>query len=121
MASEMVQMNVRIPRALKVAGDEALASVGFTPSEVVRAVWEKAAKRGKDLAEVIGVLRGKGEEAAVTVNKEAIEPVLSAQRAITEGMRELGVDLSASQAPALSYKELREMARLERLQEKGLM
>lgn len=121
MAAEMVQMNVRIPRALKVAGDEALASAGFTPSEVVRAVWEKAARRGKDLAEVIGALRGKDEKEPVTVDTKAIEPVLSAQRAITEGMKELGVDLGASQAPVLSYDELREMAYLERLQEKGLM
>ncbi len=35
-----VQMNVRIDRQLKEAGDTVLAHVGMTPSQAVRALWE---------------------------------------------------------------------------------
>lgn len=35
-----VQMNVRIDRQLKEAGDAVLAHIGMTPSQAVRALWE---------------------------------------------------------------------------------
>ncbi len=35
-----VQMNVRIDRQLKEAGDTVLANIGMTPSQAVRALWE---------------------------------------------------------------------------------
>ena len=35
-----VQMNVRIDRQLKEAGDTVLAHIGMTPSQAVRALWE---------------------------------------------------------------------------------
>ena len=35
-----VQMNVRIDRQLKEAGDAVLAHLGMTPSQAVRALWE---------------------------------------------------------------------------------
>ena len=35
-----VQMNVRIDRQLKEAGDAVLAHIGRTPSQAVRALWE---------------------------------------------------------------------------------
>ena len=34
-----VQMNVRIDRDLKSAGDAAFEDIGYTPTEVVREVW----------------------------------------------------------------------------------
>lgn len=38
--SRPVQMNVRIDRQLKEAGDAVLAHIGMTPSQAVRALWE---------------------------------------------------------------------------------
>ena len=35
-----IQMNVRIDRQLKEAGDAVLAHIGMTPSQAVRALWE---------------------------------------------------------------------------------
>lgn len=35
-----IQMNVRIDRQLKEAGDTVLAHIGMTPSQAVRALWE---------------------------------------------------------------------------------
>lgn len=38
--TRLVQMNVRIDRQLKEAGDTVLAHIGMTPSQAVRALWE---------------------------------------------------------------------------------
>ncbi len=38
--SRPVQMNVRIDRQLKEAGDAVLTHIGMTPSQAVRALWE---------------------------------------------------------------------------------
>lgn len=46
------QLNIRMDRSLKEAGDAALAQIGLNPSQAVRALWEKASRRGKDLEEV---------------------------------------------------------------------
>ncbi|MDO4502224.1 MAG: hypothetical protein Q4D06_03475 [Coriobacteriia bacterium] len=50
--STATQMNIRIPSSLKSQGDKALASIGLTPSEAVRSLWEKASKRGADLDQI---------------------------------------------------------------------
>ena len=39
----MAQINVRIERPSKEAGDEALARAGLTPSQVVRELWQNLA------------------------------------------------------------------------------
>ena len=41
---DAVQMNVRIDRELKREGDAALATIGYTPSQAVRALWENAVR-----------------------------------------------------------------------------
>lgn len=41
-----VQMNVRIDAKTKAHGDAVFARSGFTPSQVVRAVWEYAGRTG---------------------------------------------------------------------------
>lgn len=42
-----VQMNVRLDRQLKEAGDAVLASLGMTPSQAVRELWEYLVERGR--------------------------------------------------------------------------
>ncbi len=39
-ATAAAQVNVRMDRALKEAGDTSLAEVGLSPSDAVRALWE---------------------------------------------------------------------------------
>ena len=56
--TSIVQINARLEQPLKQAGNDALASIGFSPSEAIRALWEKAARRGKDLEEVQMLLSG---------------------------------------------------------------
>lgn len=46
------QLNVRMSADLRDRGSAALESIGLTPSRAVRALWEKASRRGKDLEEI---------------------------------------------------------------------
>ncbi|MBQ9007113.1 MAG: hypothetical protein IJ092_12205 [Atopobiaceae bacterium] len=50
------QVNVRMNAAVKDAGDEALAEVGLSPSEVVRALWEAVGARGEKREQVLAAL-----------------------------------------------------------------
>ena len=42
-----IQMNVRIDRQLKEAGDAVLAHIGMTPSKAVRTLWEYLVVNGR--------------------------------------------------------------------------
>lgn len=46
MATQAVQLNVRMDRALRDAGNAALAQEGWSPTEFIRAAWKKLAQRG---------------------------------------------------------------------------
>lgn len=118
MAELAAQMNVRMSRSVKEAGDAALASAGFSPSEVVRTIWEKAARRGKDLEDVVRLLAPSVERAPA---EDADNPVLRGCRIVADGMRELGIEMSRVSIPVLSYEELREQALADRLEERGLL
>ncbi len=109
------QMNVRIPTEVKLAGDQAFLAEGLTPSEVVRCIWEKAARRGRDLQDVLNVVRGKTSTSVTTNHFE------SASMEVTSQMRALGVDLSAEDEDQPSDSELLEMAYYEKADERGLL
>lgn len=59
-----VQMNVRMDRQLKEAGDAVLASLGMTPSQAVRALWEYLVVNGR--------MPSKGDAAAPV--SDGVEP-----------------------------------------------
>ena len=68
MASKMAQLNVRMDPELKAAGDSVLDLYGISPSELIRALWEKIAS---------------GEEAFGQVAKAlAAEPAVGKPRVI---------------------------------------
>ena len=115
MATALVQMNIRIPAETKSAGDKALISEGLTPTEVVRSVWEKAARRGKDLQRVLDLVREPGKV------KSASCPFEAASEMVNSEMLALGVDLSNSRCERLSADELLEMAYFEKAYERGLL
>lgn len=50
------QINVRMNAAVKDAGDKALAEVGLSPSEAVRALWEAVSARGETRERVLAAL-----------------------------------------------------------------
>ena len=116
-----VQLNARMSRSLKQSGDEALALIGLSPTQAVRALWEKASRRGKDLEEVKELLcsEDSGESPARTQTDKA----LVEGRAIVEQFyAKLGIDYSELKRPEdmPSDKELLEEALYERMVERGL-
>lgn len=50
------QVNVRMNAEVKEAGDAALAEVGLSPSEAVRALWEAVGARGEVRERVLAAL-----------------------------------------------------------------
>ena len=56
MATKMAQLNVRMDPELKAAGDSVLDLYGVSPSELVRALWEKIAKGETSFKQVVETL-----------------------------------------------------------------
>ena len=54
--SSMVQLNVRMRPELKARGDSVLELYGVSPSELVRALWEKISLGGEAFAQVVEAL-----------------------------------------------------------------
>ena len=115
MATAAVQMNVRIPSQLKSKGDAALASVGISPSEAVRGLWEKAAQRGEGLFQVVTLLNEPAQ-----AKRGVDDPALLGSSIVDDALRELGISISHN-VPELSDEELLELAMSERLSERGLL
>ena len=63
------QINVRLDARRKEAGDAALREVGISPSEIVRALWDKVAQRGQALQDVVDVLYA-SEDDEVALERE---------------------------------------------------
>lgn len=119
MSTATVQMNVRMPAELKAQGDAALASEGVSPSAAVRAVWEKAARRGGDLAELMNLFRPKS-----SIEKMAGgfgNPFEEVSQEISSKMLSLGIDFSSPNSCDLSDAELLEMAYYDKARERGTL
>lgn len=110
------QLNARLDCDLKASGDEALLLIGLSPTQAVRALWEKAAKRGNDLEQVAALL---SPEAQKTEQSGADEVVRSGWAFMDEAYESLGISLDAvSDLP--DDNEMLENALYEKLVERGL-
>lgn len=139
MATLTSQMNIRIDASLKQRGDAAFASMGYTTSEVVRAIWSLAASgsHGMDALKSVlakGTIAERKElsertmaDATAKDEREANEP-LSEEEAVARLMpwelfdyyaAKLGGDYEVV-PPTLSDDELLETALVERLRERGV-
>ena len=115
------QINVRMSRSLKQSGDEALALIGLSPTQAIRALWEKASLRGKDLEDVRALLRGGGE--GVGHEQSRADDVLIEGWTIVERVfAEHGIDYGGLERPddMPGDAQLLEEALLDRMAEKGL-
>lgn len=115
------QMNTRIDEELKTAGGEWLRALGYTPSQAIRLLWECAAHGAVDLKPLRQVMSicedvaDKEKEERHRRMRRAIAKAPSLHREICDA---IGID-SIPPMPALSDKELRELAYLDRAIEKG--
>lgn len=115
------QINIRMDRSLKEAGDAALAQIGLNPSQAVRALWEKASQRGKDLEEVSALLCERNKQHSKDEGKAGEDEELHASWTLVEdtlashGM----VYMPTNDSP--DDKAMLEEALYERLVERGLV
>ena len=118
--SDMVQLNIRIDRELKAEGDSALSLIGFSTSEAVRALWKKAARRGKDLEEVAELLSSTTDRKMRTGASDEEQDVVQQGWEFMDGVyASLGVDPEAER-DLPSDDDLLESALYERMVERGL-
>lgn len=82
-----VQMNVRIDEETKRRGDEVFARAGFTPSQVVRAVWEYADAKG----DVPDFMRAPDPDAFDAERRRRIALAEEGARLVDEFYREQGI------------------------------
>lgn len=116
--AQTAQVNVRMDATLKQAGDAALEEAGLTPSAAVRALWQKASKRGQDLEEVVQLCRP-ADTAANAPAPAAKASLLRGSRIVEAGMQAL--DISQLHVQEGSDAELLEAALLERYEGRGLL
>ena len=124
-AMDAVQMNVRIDRELKREGDAALATVGYTPSQAVRALWENAVRlrRNPDalrnyLAEqgatpLARPTAGEGKETPWEED-EGLRTHEARMQAIRQRFADIGIDTSAPYADNEDDDDAREAILFER-------
>ncbi|WP_080800008.1 translation repressor RelB [Arabiibacter massiliensis] len=122
MASDTVQMNTRIGRALKDNGDAALERAGYSPSQAVRKLWEFAARNAHNPRAIQNLLEDEDEAARSEAEEERArrrEVALRGANIMAEAYERLGITPSDWTKNA-SYEEMRDYALLERLRERGL-
>lgn len=88
----MEQLNVRMDSELKEKGTAALASIGLTPTEAVRALWQRAAERGESLEKVRALVEGEPAEEETTTYPNGFR---EAWKAMDETLKILGLDKAA--------------------------
>ena len=113
----LTQMNVRMGSQLKLTGDEALSSIGFTPTQAVRTLWQYAALRGEALEEVRQLLmKAKRGAAQAEAGPSALE---AGWRIIPDGMAQIGISAEAMARAVQDDTSLIDGARNERAKQKG--
>lgn len=118
------QMNIRIDSTLKAEGDSVFASLGMSPSEAVRALYEAAVRYRYDSTTLQSFLTGKASEEAVESFAENPKLKLAEEgrKIVERGRRELGISEEAMQRvwATTTDEELLEQAMYERMVERGL-
>ncbi len=111
----MVQLNVRMARDLRDAGNASLEGRGLSPSEFVRAVWDKLAKRGEDLESLLEAVFPADAEPALSD-----DPIVRGQLLYDEALAVAGVSRTSVKTDKRPFVEMMEDALLERWDERGL-
>lgn len=113
---EATQMNVRLDRAVKRAGDAVLEARGCTPSRLVRALWEYLSVQGR-VPDALERMLGQ-EEVDAGAAPAADDGHDAGARLVASFYEGLGV--SEPQRPAPDYAALRDEWADERLAKWGL-
>lgn len=112
----MTQMNTRIDDALKREGDAVFAQIGLSPSEVVRSVWEYAARHAEAPAVVTTALSESAQKALLTETAFRTALAEKSSSLIAEYRESIGAP-APDKLDVIDYRALREKAWSEKLQE----
>ena len=117
MATQMAQLNVRMTPELKAAGDSVLDLYGVSPSELVRAVWEKIAAGDEAFRQIVDTLTFEPTAGSVKRSKRyaAMKMIERIEQRQAEFEREFGLD-PATYVP-LTDDELNELVYQDYLEE----
>ena len=111
------QMNIRMDASLKSSGNAAIAKLGFTPSQVVRALWEYIVVQGALPGALASSLRAAESEQAVSSGSDAGHPDEGAAL-VSTFYQTIGIEEPAR--GGIDYNELHELAAAEQLKKWGL-
>lgn len=111
-----VQLNVRIDKDLRDAGNAALESKGLSPSTFIRGIWNRLAQRGEALESLCEIV----DDSKVSA-PAAIDPLEQGQLLYTHLLHDVGLN----ETTRLSFgsgddKSRLEEALYEQWHEKGL-
>ena len=115
-----VQMNVRIEAGLKERGDRVFERLGYTPSQVVRAVWEYAASHDDAPAIVERMLRS-GRDEATSIERELRDFELAQGRVLVDDFCHMHAIPDSARPEDIDYDQVLEQAYLDRLKTRGLL
>lgn len=110
------QMNIRMDSALKASGNAVIAKLGYTPSQVVRALWEFATVQGTLPPALTHLLRG--DQAAGATDGDTPDRMSEGAAIVSTFYQEVGIEEPVD--GAVDYDELRELAAAEQLEKWGL-
>lgn len=117
------QMNIRIDGALKAEGDSVLESLGFSPSEAVRAFYEVVVKHRYDPSFLASLLSGQNDSEALQASSEnpKLEAARKGRSIVSSARTRLGItERAIRECGQISDRELLEEALFERMVERGL-
>ncbi len=124
--TKTVQMNTRIDAGIKAAGDRAFSRLGYTPSQVVRIIWNFAARHENDPQALHEYLDAANNEFSPDLHDHAERhnALYEEWGLLDEAYHELGITLHTPEDDAermAYYDELREEALWERLNEREIL
>lgn len=116
------QVNARIDSTLKEKGDRALSSIGYTPTQAIRSLWEFCSRAGHDkraLKSEFEMLEGvRSADEPVSEIQQRIDRVKEGPLIVERALQEMGV--SNPTPSGLSDEELLEHAYREKWADRGL-
>lgn len=119
----MTQMNVRLDEGLKRSGDAAFAAVGYTPTQVVRRIWERASEAADDPEALVALVNG--TRAGQARDKALLEENATTLGAVDALLSRLGTPWLGTPYEGAPYERdyegLRWRAYQEKAAERGLL
>ena len=109
------QMNIRMDSALKASGNAVIAELGYTPSQVVRALWEFATIQGTLPPALTHLLRDEDDGAA---GRDTPGRASEGAALVSSFSQQVGIEEPMS--GPIDYDELRELAASEQREKWGL-